>query len=215
MCLSLGALLDVYVGLARVALERVGCVELRVARVALSAEGHVHVLSANHCHARLARRAESKTCIGSTLLADCSELLDFLAFGHECEHLRERTPHESPLQRGDDHDFARVGGFFREFDEVFEELALVDGDDLAILPLFVVNVGQLGRGLGQLFETRVRADHPQILTVALVRRKLYPEHCLARLYLFVAPAKQLCRLASEHASDDQLNSATLRRIRLH
>lgn len=59
--------------------------------MALSAERHVHVFATDHHLTVLACRAERKTCVLLTQLADSSQLLDLLTLWDEAQDVWEGT----------------------------------------------------------------------------------------------------------------------------
>ena len=64
----------------------------------LTAEGHVHVLSANHHVAVLAGCSERIAGVLLAELADGGQLLDLLTFGNQLQYAWEGTTHEGSLQ---------------------------------------------------------------------------------------------------------------------
>jgi hypothetical protein len=83
----------------------------------------------------LAGRAECETGVLLAEFADGCQFLDFLALGNQVKNLWEGSTEESTLQGGDNHDFAQVGRFLRKLNDVTEKLALVNTDNVELLPL--------------------------------------------------------------------------------
>lgn len=67
--------------------------------VALATQWHIHVLSADHRLAVLARRTEREARILLAELANRSQLLDLFTLRNKGEHGRESSSHERTLQR--------------------------------------------------------------------------------------------------------------------
>ena len=73
-------------------------IKLALTRMALSAEGHVHILTSDHVLIVFAGRAERITGILLAELADGGEFLDLLALGNQGQNVREGATEEGPLQ---------------------------------------------------------------------------------------------------------------------
>ena len=118
-------------------------IELALARVALSAEGHVHILAPDHILIVFAGRAERVTRVLLAELADGGEFLDLFALGNQGQNVWEGAPEEGPLQARDHDNLAIVRSLLRKLDYIGKELALVNADNVEIFPL----VAQLGQSI--------------------------------------------------------------------
>ena len=192
---------------AGVALEGVRGVDLRLACMALATEGHVHVFAADHGLAVFAGGAESEAGTLFAQFADGRQLLDLLALRNQLDDLREGAAQESALQRRNNHHFPVAGRPLGKLNNVIEELALVNANNVVGAPL-VTQVCKQRDGHGSLLLAGVGADC-EVCAVALVRLEFDSEDAFARNFMLVAAAEQLGGFSSEHATHDQLDATSL------
>ena len=142
----------------RVACEGVVLVKFGFAGVALATERHVHVSTANQRGAALGRGSRREAGVLLAKLAYGRQLLDLLALRDQREDVLEATPQERALKGSDDYDFLLVGRHFGELDDVSEELAFVDADDVKLAPVVSEVVHETRRRDRLLLHPVVRRD---------------------------------------------------------
>jgi len=103
-------------------------------------------------------------------LANCAQLLNFLAQGNQLSNVWPGASQKGALKCRDNYDFSIVSSLFRKLNDVGEELPLVDANNVVAHPI-IAEISESLQGNCACLLASVGSYH-EILAVAVVSSKL-------------------------------------------